>query len=147
MESPDLPWARDDDAPLPPRALSHPPATTMSFLDRAGIRAGRALVIGCPKSAAHLARLGFQTHLICSSEDMLLAIQGHGIDSHAQDLGQMLLLADSSMDLALVYSSGLMGGELARVMREGALALIPESESGPPLSVLGKVGSLLLVRR
>jgi len=132
MESPDVPWARDDDMRrVPGRFHRRIPAHTLSFLSylaEKGIVGGKALVAGCPKSAIHLARLGFETHLIAQSLEGMGDIDLHGVHAYAQSLDGPLLFEDSFFDIVIDSDRILMERELARVMAGRARVLIKGPE-------------------
>jgi hypothetical protein len=132
--------------------LGDPPAHTsafLSFLSDQGIRGGRALIISCHLSAAHLSKLGFETHLVAGSLDGIEGLRLQGAHAHAQSLTGPLLFEDSFFDIVIDAEGHLPDHELRRVMAKGAVALSGRSGAHPSMERMGRIGgqNLSFLRR
>src|SRR5271157_777989 len=110
-ESPDVPWARDDDprgAPKPPPRAPDGAKGFELFLNKSNIRSGRMLVIGCDHescaAAAHFSYLGFEVHLIGERSPAIEDLDLHGVRAYTQNMRDHLLFDDGFFDLAMDLS-------------------------------------------
>ncbi len=128
-ESPDLPWARDDDGRGPPPAFSKPlPPLQSLFLDflfAKNIKSARVLVIGPPDTAIHFAHAGFDVHFMAESRSGIQDLDLYGVQVYEQGIRDHWLFEDGFFDL--VISSESLLEQIRRVLRPGGYCLL-ESE-------------------
>ncbi len=126
-ESPDVPWARDDDPRGAPPKIPNAPEHAVSFerfLNQKDIKSGRLLILGhdhqsCA-SAVHFSQLGYETYLVGERSPAIDNLDLHGVRTFAQNLRDHLLFEDDFFDLALDLSGNNKNHQLARVLRTGA---------------------------
>jgi SAM-dependent methyltransferase len=107
-ESPDVPWAKNQDHRIKKPFLEPPsPAAVFlsDFLKSKKIASGRLVDLGCGngRNAIFFAREGFEVHAVDRSEDVLKDIDLHGVMPHCHSVTEYWLFEDSSFDIAMDF--------------------------------------------
>jgi SAM-dependent methyltransferase len=143
MESPDVPWAKRDDARVRKRIDQKPSRAAVFFLEflkSAGIEGGRLVDIGCGagRNAVLFVENGFEVHAVDRSDDVLKDIDLHGVMPHCHSVTDCWLFEDGFFDLAIDIfcfsehanseGKGFYISELTRVLKTGGYALLSVPE-------------------
>jgi len=139
MESPDVPWAKRDDARVKSRRADAPCRAALFFMEylrSSGISSGKMIDIGCGsgRNAIFFAQSGFEVHAVDHSEEVLKDMDLHGVMPHCHNVTDYWLFDDDFFPLAmdiLCYGDEpdekhriSYRRELMRVMRRGGLFLL-----------------------
>lgn len=138
-ESPDVPWAKNQDHRIK-KPFSESPSRAavffFEFLKSKGISGGRMVDLGCGngRNAIYFARNGFEVHAVDKSDEMLKDIDLHGVMPHCHSVTEYWLFEDSFFDFAMdifCYSEQpeedkreFYRGELKRVLKSGGYYLL-----------------------
>lgn len=106
MESPDVPWAKRDDARVRRPVDAQPSRAAvffLSFLKSNGVGSGRLIDLGCGagRNAVFFAEAGFEVHAVDRSDDVLKDMDLHGVMPHCHSVTDCWLFEDDFFDIAL----------------------------------------------
>jgi len=139
MESPDVPWAKNEDGRIRKRPDGKPSQAAVfffEFLKTKGVTHGRMVDIGCGsgRNAIFFAENGYEVHAVDRSDDVLKDMDLHGVMPHCHSVTDSWLFEDGFFDLAMdifCFSEqnnsnhrSLYLSELRRVLKRGAYLLL-----------------------
>jgi len=139
MESPDVPWAKRDDARVRKRMDQKPSRAAVFFLEflkTAGVNGGRLVDLGCGvgRNAVLFVENGFEVHAVDRSDEVLKDIDLHGVMPHCHSVTDYWLFEDGFFDLAIDIfcfsehadseGKGFYISELSRVLKPGGYILL-----------------------